>query len=374
MAGIYLHLPFCSSFCLYCDFYSEVNESTLRRGYLDALKAEISERANYFAGVLPDTIYMGGGTPSLFDPEEIAELADLLRDGFKITHLREFTLEANPDDITPQKLEGWRRAGVDRLSIGVQSFFDDHLAWMRRRHSSIQAINAFKMERKADYNNISLDLIFGFEGLSEEQWRHNIEQLTALSPEHISCYQMSIEPGSELALLADAGRYKEPSEEICADQYSILQKLLEDAGYRQYEISNFARQGREALHNASYWERVPYLGLGASAHSFDGRRCRYRNIADIKSYIAAMGANDFAQIRKEEILSDDDIFNEQIMLGLRKVSGLSLSSLESSRLAKIKPVLNHLTNTGEIISEGDIIRIPAERMFVSDGIMQQLFL
>lgn len=218
MAGIYLHLPFCSSFCLYCDFYSEVNESTLRRGYLDALKAEISERANYFAGVLPDTIYMGGGTPSLFDPEEIAELADLLRDGFKITHLREFTLEANPDDITPQKLEGWRRAGVDRLSIGVQSFFDDHLAWMRRRHSSIQAINAFKMERKADYNNISLDLIFGFEGLSEEQWRHNIEQLTALSPEHISCYQMSIEPGSELALLADAGRYKEPSEEICADQ------------------------------------------------------------------------------------------------------------------------------------------------------------
>ncbi len=374
MAGIYIHLPFCSSICLYCDFYSEVQERELRRDYLDALKSEISERANYFAGVYSNTIYMGGGTPSLFDTEEITELAELLRDTFKITYLREFTLEANPDDVTPQKLEGWRRAGVDRLSIGVQSFLDDHLAWMRRRHSSIQAINAFKMARDADFNNISLDLIFGFEGLSDEQWRYNIAQLTELSPEHISCYQMSIEPGSELALLADSGRYKEPSQEICADQYSILQKMLEDAGYCQYEISNFARPGREALHNASYWERVLYLGLGASAHSFDGRRCRCRNIADIKSYIAAMEANDFAQIRSQETLSDDDIFNEQIMLGLRKVSGLSLSSLERSRLAKIKPALDHLTSTGEIISEGDIIRIPAERMFVSDGIMQQLFL
>ena len=143
MAGIYIHLPFCSSFCLYCDFYSEIDGREQRRRYLNALKSEISERVDYFGGVLPDTIYMGGGTPSLLDIEEIADLADTLRNRFEITHLREFTLEANPDDITPQKLESWLRAGVDRLSIGVQSFCDDHLVWMRRRHSSDQAINAF---------------------------------------------------------------------------------------------------------------------------------------------------------------------------------------------------------------------------------------
>ena len=207
MAGIYIHLPFCSSFCLYCDFYSEIDGREQRRRYLNALKSEISERVDYFGGVLPDTIYMGGGTPSLLDNEEIADLADTLRNRFEITHLREFTLEANPDDITPQKLESWLRAGVDRLSIGVQSFCDDHLVWMRRRHSSDQAINAFKMAREAGFDNISLDLIFGFEGLSDEQWGYNIAELIALSPEHVSCYQMSIEPDSELASLADAGRY-----------------------------------------------------------------------------------------------------------------------------------------------------------------------
>ena len=374
MAGIYIHLPFCSSFCLYCDFYSEIDGREQRRRYLNALKSEISERVDYFGGVLPDTIYMGGGTPSLLDNEEIADLADTLRNRFEITHLREFTLEANPDDITPQKLESWLRAGVDRLSIGVQSFCDDHLVWMRRRHSSDQAINAFKMAREAGFDNISLDLIFGFEGLSDEQWGYNIAELIALSPEHVSCYQMSIEPDSELASLADAGRYNELAPEVCAAHYSLLQQMLKKAGYRQYEISNFAIPGRESIHNSSYWERIPYLGLGASAHSFDGRSCRCRNIAEMKSYIDAMEGNDSIKIRSEEILSEDDKFNEQIMLGLRKVAGLSISSLESSRLAKIKPVLDYLTSTGDIISEGGIIRITEEKLFVSDGIMQQLFL
>ncbi|HKM11786.1 MAG TPA: radical SAM family heme chaperone HemW [Bacteroidales bacterium] len=374
MAGIYIHLPFCSSFCLYCDFYSEIDGREQRRRYLNALKSEISERVDYFGGVLPDTIYMGGGTPSLLDNEEIADLADTLRNRFEITHLREFTLEANPDDITPQKLESWLRAGVDRLSIGVQSFCDDHLVWMRRRHSSDQAINAFKMAREAGFDNISLDLIFGFEGLSDEQWGYNIAELIALSPEHVSCYQMSIEPDSELASLADAGRYNELAQEVCAAHYSLLQQMLKKAGYRQYEISNFAIPGRESIHNSSYWERIPYLGLGASAHSFDGRSCRCRNIAEMKSYIDAMEGNDSIKIRSEEILSEDDKFNEQIMLGLRKVAGLSISSLESSRLAKIKPVLDYLTSTGDIISEGGIIRITEEKLFVSDGIMQQLFL
>lgn len=161
MAGIYIHLPFCSSFCLYCDFYSEIDGRARRRRYLKALNSEISERVDFFEGVLPDTIYMGGGTPSLLDTEEIAEFSHTLCNRFNITSLREFTLEANPDDITPPKLEGWLRAGVDRLSIGVQSFCDDHLVWMRRRHSSAQAINAFKMAREAGFNNISLDLIFG---------------------------------------------------------------------------------------------------------------------------------------------------------------------------------------------------------------------
>ncbi len=374
MAGIYIHLPFCSSFCLYCDFYSEIDGREQRRRYLNALKSEISERVDYFGGVLPDTIYMGGGTPSLLDNEEIADLADTLRNRFEITHLREFTLEANPDDITPQKLESWLRAGVDRLSIGVQSFCDDHLVWMRRRHSSDQAINAFKMAREAGFDNISLDLIFGFEGLSDEQWGYNIAELIALSPEHVSCYQMSIEPDGELASLADAGRYNELAQEVCAAHYSLLQQMLKKAGYRQYEISNFAIPGRESIHNSSYWERIPYLGLGASAHSFDGRSCRCRNIAEMKSYIDAMEGNDSIKIRSEEILSEDDKFNEQIMLGLRKVAGLSISSLESSRLAKIKPVLDYLTSTGDIISEGGIIRITEEKLFVSDGIMQQLFL
>lgn len=383
MAGIYVHIPFCASFCRYCGFYSErCTSSQQMSGYVEALSREMVLRKRFFvaAGVRPATLYLGGGTPSLLPDEILGKLVGGLRQTFfegdpaegspssGILDLEEFTLEANPDDITPERLAAWRRLGVNRLSIGVQSFDDGHLRWMGRRHDAAAAERSVAMAREAGFDNLSLDLIFGFALLDDEQWLSTIDRALELAPEHLSCYQMSIEEGSALGDEAAAGAYAPPAQETCARQYALLQQRVAAAGFRQYEISNFALPGREARHNSAYWRREPYLGLGPGAHSYDGRRCRFWNRPDLEAYLTS------ADVSERETLSDTDLANERIMLSLRTAEGLDLKALDSDHRAAIAPALGRLLEAGLLEGDADRVRIPPGHLFISDTIISDLFL
>ncbi len=366
MAGLYVHIPFCSSFCIYCDFYSEVAPERVD-AYLEALGREAASRKNELS-VPPSTLYVGGGTPSLLSERQFSKLSEILRKNFDLSQVGEFTVEANPDDITPEKLALWRSCGVNRLSIGVQSFCDAHLKWMRRRHDSSAAARAFRMAREAGFGNISLDLIFGYAGLSQPEWEATINEALSLRPEHISCYQMMLEEGTPLTLMAEAGKYAEPPQEECAAQYSLLQQRLAEAGYVQYEISNFAIPGFESRHNSSYWSREPYLGLGPAAHSFDGERRRSWNDPDLEAWLAAWKpASEGQRAGSFEILSDKDIFNETVMLSLRTARGLDLAELDQALLAEARPAFEAALASGNLIrTPSGRLRIPSDRFFISD--------
>lgn len=352
---IYIHFPFCKSFCTYCDFYSVRGKDRIAQ-YTQSLLREISLRKAFLCQCTsPATFYIGGGTPSLWPVEQLGEavaaISAVLREGAadygrSCGALRrgrdtlalaggtaggggrgglcgapgggggavpgtwdgrgdagifaEFTVEVNPDDVTEAYARALRRLGVNRVSMGVQSFSDRSLRWMARRHSPEGAVEAFRVLRSAGFDNISLDLIFGYDPVawgsgssSDEElmqlWSDDLDAVLRLRPEHISAYQMGIEEGSVLGEMAAAGRYREPSDELCAAQYALLQQRLTAAGYEQYEVSNFSLPGRRALHNSGYWDRSPYIGLGPGAHSFDGDRRRWWNAPDLDRYIAAFG-------------------------------------------------------------------------------------
>ena len=353
MAGLYVHFPFCASKCIYCDFYARVRKDW--KPYVEALLREIRDRKNEL-GVPPSTLYFGGGTPSLLPVAALAEVAEAVRAAYGLAGFAEFTVEVNPDDITLEKAAGLREAGVTRISMGVQSFDDAHLRWMRRRHTAAGAVAAFGLLREAGFDNLSLDLIFGFTGLDDATWLQSVGQALTLRPEHISCYQMT-------------GRWADPDEERCRRQYALLQQRLSADGYRQYEVSNYALPGRESRHNRAYWQRDPYLGIGAGAHSFDGKRLRRWNTPDIDAYIASRPFG-------TETLTEEEVYEEKLMLSLRTTEGLSRSSLmpkERARLAQKEPVLEQLSKTGQIVVSKDSVRIPAGELFVSDGIIRSLF-
>ena len=395
---IYIHFPFCRSFCTYCDFYS-VREMGKMEQYKNALLREIDARRAFLMSCAePATLYVGGGTPSLCPVEWLSEVVSVLRAA--VGGFEELTVEVNPDDVTREYVLGLRGLGVNRVSMGVQSFSDTSLMWMARRHSANRAREAYKVLREAGFDNVSLDLIFGYDpvrwGSSPTSadvlmrlWREDLEEVLRLRPEHISAYQMSIEDGSVLGEKALAGQYHEPADEICAAQYALLQNSLSDAGYEQYEVSNFALPGYQAVHNSGYWERLPYIGLGPGAHSFDGNRRRSWNAPDVDTYVRywlsdvqqeveghgyAGGAGNCVSggihaVSGCETLTDEDVLVEKIMLGLRRTSGLLLSDV---------PELSHdtvgrLVSSGSLIEDDGRIRIPPSNLFISDTIIRSLF-
>lgn len=353
MPGLYVHFPFCASKCIYCDFYARVRKDW--KPYAEALMQEIRDRAEEL-NVPPTTLYFGGGTPSLLPASLLKQIAEQCRASFAVRDWAEFTVEVNPDDVTPAKAEAFREMGVSRVSMGVQSFDDDQLRWMRRRHTAAQAVEACATLRRAGCDNLSLDLIFGFQELTDAGWLASVDRALALQPEHISCYQMM-------------GRWADADEERCRRQYNLLQERLTANSFVQYEISNYALPGRESRHNSAYWSREPYLGFGPGAHSFDGRRLRSWNTPDIDAYLAG-------QPHGSETLSDREIYEEKLMLALRTVQGLSLASLttiERELLAQKEPVLEQLSKTGKILWNADYLRIPVRELFVSDSIIRELF-
>lgn len=358
---VYLHIPFCKSFCTYCGFYSEVlckkDEGSSFELYADRLCDEINKRKEEISATsLTDTLYIGGGTPSVL-PLSVLEriVAALEKDRYT-----EFTIEVNPEDVIERKasyLKGLKDLCVNRISLGVQSLNDDILRWMNRRHCAATARNAFFALRDVGFHNISVDIIFGVAGLKKDMLRETLTEICKLSPEHISAYQLGIDEGSTLSEMVTKGQYTEAAEDECAEQYRMLCSMLRDAGYEHYEISNWAKPGFASIHNSAYWQRVPYIGIGAGAHSFDGKNCRSWNSPDFRKWTL-----------EKEFLSPTEEREEEIMLGLRTSKGIPTS------LCRRKDVENLILEKALIRSEdGTRIRIPEDRFFVADEIIRELF-
>lgn len=297
------------------------------RRYVAALCREAETSRSFFPqGTQIKTVYFGGGTPSLLSPSDFSEICSALAGCFDLGAVEEFTVEVNPDDICRSAgedlLRAYRECGVNRVSVGVQSFNNEHLKWMNRRHDASEAERAVNILTD-NFGNVSLDLIFGYDGLSDGEWAEGIRKAAGLGVQHISAYQMSLDPGSMLSKLADKGRYSEPDEDVCRRQYFLLQDILEDSGFEQYEISNFCRPGFFSRHNSAYWNREPYLGLGPGAHSFDGDRHRSWNADDLSRWLECAP-------KEGETLNDADIYNEKVMLGLRTSAGVDAALLGDS--------------------------------------------
>lgn len=326
MAGIYVHIPFCASRCSYCDFFSTLSLANAGEPYVEAVIAEARLRHDELSGEAVKTLYLGGGTPSQLPIPLLARLINGLRNVFDLTALEEFTVEANPDDVSPEWCAAVTALGVNRVSMGVQSFEDHILRFIGRRHSSRQAADAVANLRSAGIGNISIDLIFGLPGQTVDSWKSSVEQAIDLKPQHISAYGLTYEEGTRLWRQRENGEVTEVPEEQCMEMYRILVDKLQAAGYEHYEISNFALPGYHSRHNSSYWDDTPYLGLGAAAHSYDGKVRRW-NPHDLQQYINQVMAGERAYDLEEMTLRER--YDERVMLGLRTARGVDVERLRA---------------------------------------------
>ncbi|SMO58576.1 oxygen-independent coproporphyrinogen-3 oxidase [Saccharicrinis carchari] len=325
MAGIYIHIPFCMQKCGYCDFYSLVGLSD-KKEFVVALCDEIRIRKEELQREPIQTVYFGGGTPSVLHIKDFENIIASLKEVCDIAELLEFTIEVNPDDINLPFLDDLKRIGFNRLSIGIQSFNDRILSFMNRRHSSSEAFNAVEMSKKAGFENISIDLIYGIPDMTLAEWKKSIDKAISLKVQHISAYHLTFEPGTAFYKKLKQNIFREVEDKQSIEQYNVLIKAVTKAGFDDYEISNFCLPGYQSKHNASYWSGYSYVGLGPSAHSFAARTRRW-NISDLKKYINNIKRGEV--FYEQEILSDIDVYNEKIMLGLRTKNGAEIRDLHS---------------------------------------------
>lgn len=324
--GIYIHIPFCVQKCRYCDFYS-VTDASLRKPFVAALIREIETSAPFAQP--PDTIYLGGGTPSLLAPEAVSTILEAARRRFSIPDRAEITLEANPGTTTVDMLRAYRDAGVNRLNIGVQSFNDRVLSFLGRCHSALEARQAISWARVAGFDNIGLDLIYGVPGQTLQNWFETLGAGLAFDPEHLSCYMLTYEPGTPLDRLRASGSVNPVDDDSAAVFFDTTLEVLSDAGYEHYEISNFARhRGLRSRHNQKYWDHTAYIGFGPAAHSFSGKERRW-NISDVPAYIRRMEAGESA-VGEKETLTPKQLMLETIYLGLRTGDGIELVRFEKN--------------------------------------------
>lgn len=379
MAGLYVHIPFCVSRCIYCGFYSTVGIDK-RDEYLDALQKEIEIRNEYLNEDI-NTIYIGGGTPSALSNRQLERLFRIIgkfveeKNKCRITENKEFefTIECNPNDLDDEKIDLLRESLVNRVSMGVQTFDDSRLKFIKRRHNSAQAKEVFRKLRKAGFGNISIDLMFGFPNQTIDEWGKDIDEAIGLQPEHLSVYSLMIEEGTPLYNLVAAGKVKEIDEEKSLAMYKLLCKKMEESGYEHYEISNFAKHGCHSRHNSSYWRDIPYMGIGAAAHSYDGLS-RQWNISDLNKYIDEIGKGKVSFER--EIIDETTHFNDIITTATRTAEGISLEKIKREFGEKY---LNNLMNeakkhiaNGMLEIADDNLRLTKEGVFISDYIMSDL--
>ncbi|MEY2705347.1 MAG: hypothetical protein RL407_1409 [Bacteroidota bacterium] len=373
MAGIYIHIPFCKQACHYCDFHFSTNQDTMQ-AMVEAQVREMELRQHYLQGQQVDTVYFGGGTPSLLPErllEKLLEKINLLFPGKK----SEITLEANPDDLHPSALFAWKSLGIDRLSLGVQSFQDQILKKYHRAHTSEQAKKAIKLGRKAGFEKFSIDLIYGYPHQDHSLWKEDVSIALELDPGHLSAYALTIEPKTAFGTWAKKGKFLPASEEFTAQQYEYLQERCDQAGYLSYEISNFSIPAQMALHNSNYWKGIPYLGIGPSAHSFDGKS-RGHNHASNPLYLRALQVDKMPF--QEEALSSQEHINEAIMIGLRTIWGVDTEALakkfEVDILHEKQVALQKLAALEMIEIKGKILTLTRKGKLLADSIATELFL
>ena len=406
MAGLYIHIPFCKSKCGYCGFYS-LPSLKLKERFLEALKREIIERRKYLSAgdcgsspamrpALNDnprtltihTIYFGGGTPSLLSVNEIGDILHLIKNTYTVANNAEVTLEANPDTLSPEYLEGLRNLGVNRLSIGIQSFFDDDLKYLSRRHDANHARQCIDWAKQAGFSNISIDLIYGLPSSNAEQWNHNLDLFFEMDLPHLSAYALTLEPNSILTKQIELGKALPVNDEDALRDYDILCRRAKENGYLHYEISNFCRRGMHSKHNASYWFGIPYTGFGPSAHSYDGAS-RQWNISSVEKYIDAR--RETARLRdpnvprpevpcpvsEKETLTPEQHYNEYVMLRLRTHWGIDLKYMKREMGERFSTYCERhaqpLVAQGRLSQTREFLYLNDEQMLFADGVAEALF-
>ena len=372
MAGIYIHIPFCRKACHYCNFHFSTS-----LGMADAVHASIIKEISLRSSELKEevqTIYFGGGTPSILAPEAIDMILQAIKAHYAISSNPEITLEANPDDITAEKAKTWKRMGINRFSIGVQSFADENLQWMNRAHDASQSIQCIQTIREAGFDNFSIDLIYGTPGQTQEGWIKDLEKAIEMKIPHLSCYALTVEEGTALHHMIGSGKKEKISADEQAERFEALVQLSSLAGYSHYEISNLALPGKESKHNSAYWEGSPYLGFGPSAHSFS-RTKRSWNIADNLKYIQSIEAGILPS--EEETLREIDQLNEYIMTSLRSINGMQkdiiIARWGNDKLQTISTEIDQFIQSGKIMATENAWVLSGQGRFFADGIASSLF-
>ncbi|WP_281230981.1 radical SAM family heme chaperone HemW [Flavobacterium gelatinilyticum] len=372
MSGIYIHIPFCKQACHYCDFHFSTSMKK-KDDMVLALAKEIGMRKNEFENEIVETIYFGGGTPSVLSNEEINFLISEVYKNYKVVDNPEITLEANPDDLSAERILELSKSPINRLSIGIQSFYEDDLKMMNRAHNSAEAKKCLEEATKY-FDNISLDLIYGIPGMSDEMWKQNIQTALDFGIPHISSYALTVEPKTALSKLIQTGKIAQPQDEAASNHFMILVETLQNNGFIHYELSNFGKENYFSKNNSAYWLGKKYIGIGPSAHSYDGEK-RGWNIANNSLYIKSIQNNELPI--ETEVLTISDRYNEYIMTGLRTIWGVSLDRIENEfgleYLDYLKKQSQKFLNDDLLSIENDILKPTPKGKFLTDGIASDLF-
>ncbi|MCU7548518.1 radical SAM family heme chaperone HemW [Chitinophagaceae bacterium LB-8] len=373
MAGIYLHIPFCRQACAYCNFHFTTS-LRYKNEFVQALIKEIELQKDYLEGEPLSTIYFGGGTPSLLSIEDCQHILNQVHSTFAVLPEAEITLEANPDNISKEMLDGWKSQGINRLSIGIQSFFEDDLRWMNRAHNADQAFQCIEESQKAGFHNLNIDLIYGSPLLSDERWKQNVETANGYNIPHLSCYALTVEEKTPLHKQIRQHKKEDVDPDKQARHFQLLMQWLKEKGYEHYEVSNFALPGCRSRHNSSYWRGEKYLGVGPSAHSFNGNS-RQWNVANNMSYIEAINKSELAN--ETEILTPNQQLNEYIMISLRTLEGMDLDRLARhwgrEKAAFVEERLKPYADNGLITRKETHVSLTEDGMLLADGIAAELF-
>lgn len=386
MAGIYIHIPFCNSKCAYCGFYSIASQKQ-KSAFLEALHSEIAQRTDYLKGEEIDTIYFGGGTPSILSIEEIKGILECVSCHYKVNPAAEITLEANPDTLNPEYLQGLRKLGINRLSIGIQSFFDDDLKYLSRRHDANHARQCVDWAKQAGFDNLTHDLIYGLPTATSEKWNQNLDLFFETGAQHLSAYALTVEPNTIMAKQIATGKLQLVNEDDAVRDYEILCQRAKENGFLHYEISNFAKPGYRSKHNCSYWNRTPYAGFGPSAHSFDGVS-RQWNVDNVSQYIEyeinptpitqhpSPNTTNPSPITKE-ILTPEQAYDEYVMLKLRTAWGIDLKYMEREMGKRFSDYClkqaQGMIAQGKITQTREFLHLTDAQMLFADGIAETLF-
>lgn len=375
MAGLYIHIPFCTQKCIYCDFMSGTNLS-LRQDFVASLIAEMDHYLDFFDSDPMRTIYFGGGTPSLLSVDELQRIYDAIAQRWDISAVEEFTIECNPDDLTEEYLLQLRSLPINRLSIGVQSFCDDELQWLNRRHTAQEAFDVVLRAQKSGFENITIDLMFALPVQTLESLNYSIDKALELGVQHISAYSLMFEPDSKITKLMELNRLQPLDEDVAADMFELLSARLTSAGYEQYEISNYAKSGFYSRHNSGYWHGMRYLGLGPSAHSFDGEK-RWYNIAHTIKYNNLV-KSDKLDFKNEEVLTPDERFNELVFTALRTKIGVDLQDLRirfgESRYNQLLRQTKKYIDAGNMHILNGRLSLTHKGIYISDSIISDFMI